>query len=318
MQSNINNQVAVREPLVCVGDLMTECILPLSSLPGRSKTVIVDGVRWEVGGPAFNTCWYLRRLGWAVKLVAPYGLNNDPLVKEALATARLDKSSLLPVDGDTDSLLTVWTGDSHRSIYVRGALPRRIARLLSAKCHKAQQLIIAGSRHKVIRRTIINLITSQDIAVLGFNPSYAVYEYQPSELARILSRAQVTILNEEECEHVRKVRGLRRNEELARHVAGILIITRGRKGAKVYRHSLVTELGSVARKAAFPIGAGDAFFSGFLHMFLSKAPVKEAARFAAATAGLVVESRDVRVDVSERDILRKLGAIPPENLKDDL
>ncbi len=271
--------------------------------------MIIDGVRWEIGGPAFNVCWYLRRLGHTVRLAAPYGRRNYALLKEALAVGRLDGSGLVAVDTDTDSLLSVWRGDGHWSVYVRGVLPRQVGKSLSAKCRRTKQLIVAGSRHNVIRGAVIDLIESQDMEVLGFNPSYAVYDYRPRELAYMLKRARVTILNEEECKHVLKVQDLRRTEDLARYVGGMLIVTRGSRGARVYRQSLITEMGSLARKSVFPLGAGDAFFAGFLHMLLRRAAVKEAARFAAAIAALVVESPRVRVDVSVREVVRRLGRV---------
>lgn len=299
----------MQSPVLCVGDLMVECVLRSPSLPARNRTLIVDGIPWQVGGSAFNMCWYFQRLGRAVRLVAPYGRRSEVVIKEALRTGRLDSSGLVAVEGDTDSLLTVWSGDSHRSIYIRARLPKGIDTILLAKCHGAKQLIVAGSRHRAVRKTIVNLIASQRIDVLGFNPSYAVYEFQPRELAHILKRARVTVLNEQECKHVCKVREVRRAEELARYVGGILIVTRGGKGARVYYRSLVAEIGSLARESVFSLGAGDAFFAGFLHMFLRQATPEDAARFASAMAALVVEFPVVRVDLSEQDVVRRLKTI---------
>lgn len=288
---------------------MIECLLFSSRLPAPNTTLVVDRDRCDVGGSAFNISWYLHRLGRKVTLVAPYGKRHAPVVKETFARAHVDTSGLIPVHGDCDVLVTLWSHDRHRSIYIRAPLPRRIAAVFSNRCRYARPVIISGSRHAPLRKLITDLVASQRIEVLGFNPSYAVYEYRPTELAYLMTRARVTILNEQECKYVCALRNLRRDEQLAELVGDVLIVTGGRKGAKVYSPSSVIYARSLAQRAVLSLGAGDAFLAGFLHMTLRGADATEATLFASAMAGIVVESPNVRAPISERQIRKRVATV---------
>ena len=231
-------------------------------------------------------------------------------VKEAMAEAHLQGSGLLSIDGDTDLLIALWNGEKHRSIYIRNQFARNVEKSLISKCTNIGQYIFVGSRHKSVRRVATTLARSGNAELLGFNPSYSVYEYTARELSFFLQRAQVTVVNEDECAHICKLLRLRTTEELARFVKGILIVTRGHQGLSLYKQSLVTEVGSMARRPVFSLGAGDALLAGFLHMFLTGASLEDSARFGASMAGLVVESRAIRATISVRQVKRRLTSYP--------
>lgn len=146
----------------------------------------------------------------------------------------------------------------------------------------------------------MKLARSPGYHILGFNPSYATYEYEAGTLGYLLKRAMVTILNESECDHVCKLLGRVNASTLAKSLRGILIITLGSRGARIYEKDSFLRVSSVAKRISSPFGAGDAFFAGFLQGILSSGSLAEAGAFASKVAARVVESPRVRARIDLR------------------
>ncbi len=287
---------------VVAGDLMMECFIRLPSLPAADETMIVDSVSPELGGSAFNLCWYLSQLGSRPKLVGPCGSRDRPVVAETLTSAGLDASGLIPVGGSTDLLISMLSGPSHHSVYLRATLLDDVRKEFVARCNAAKYLILSGSRHAAIRGAFIELATAFADETLAVNPSYAIYEYSPGELSALLRHAHVAILNEHEARHACAVLGVQQYDALAKCVRDCLIVTLGQKGARVYSGGKILEIPSRTRKFSSAIGAGDAFFSGFLCELFHGRSLADAGEFAAVLAAYVVESSAVRVSVSRENL----------------
>src|SRR5262249_23686855 len=105
--------------IVCVGDLMVECIVHDAPWPGPNATLVVDSPGQVVGGSAFNTCWTLAPLGHAPRLVAPSGAPQATIVRDAFAAAKLPGAGLIETTGDTDLLVVVAREGASRSVYLR-------------------------------------------------------------------------------------------------------------------------------------------------------------------------------------------------------
>jgi len=292
--------------IVCAGDIMIECFLHIPSLPQQNTTLVLDSVRQELGGPAFNLCWYLSQYGRQPRLVGPFGLRNRSLVVEALSSAHLDDSGLIPIEGDTDLLITMLTDYNHHSIYLRSHLPDAINSEILTRCGQPKRLILSGSRHPALRRTFLLLADMFQGEMLAFNPSYAIYEYDSTELAALLRKANVAIVNEQEAEHVLRVMDLKDYGQLSRFVPGFLIVTLGKKGVRVFQKEGILEIGSFATGTSNAVGAGDAFFAGFLHEMFGNGSLADAARFGSALAAYVVESSQIRVRISEQQVRQRL------------
>ncbi len=293
--------------LVCLGDLMVEYILRVPSPPGADSTLILDGERAELGGPAFNICGYLARFGRRPRLVGAYGRRHEPVVAEGMAAAGLDREGLVAREGDADVLVAYITDSHHYSLYLRATVPEEVAGTLYDRARDARWLILMGSRHAAIRRTFRRLADGFRGDLLAFNPSYALPEYDAMELGELFGRSQIALVNEQEAKAACRALGAEDEWGLAKRVGGSLIVTRGARGLRVYRGGRILEAESVAAAKANAVGAGDAFFAGFLHETLAGADALEAARFGVVLAAFEVESGQVRAFVREGQVRERLA-----------
>jgi sugar/nucleoside kinase (ribokinase family) len=292
--------------VACVGDLMLECIVHDASWPAGNSTLVVDSQGKELGGAAYNTCWNLAHLGRTPRLVAAFGRRDTFLVRETLTAADLPDGGLIETAEDTDLLVVLVQGGVSRSVYLRSRLPKPLGTEVRARIGQPKCLILVGSRHPGLRRTALDLVGDFRGELLVFSPGYAIYEYAVDELEPLIRRANVTVMNREESEHMCRILGVVTPEYLARSLPGIVIVTMAHKGAHVFESGRVLELASYSRSTVDTLGAGDAFLAGFLVEKLRGADTWHAGRFASMCGAYVVEAARVRVALAEDTIRRWL------------
>ncbi len=293
--------------ITCVGDIMLETIVRVGGPPRPNWTQIFDSYPEELGGPAFNLCWYLRNLGWSPTLVGAVGKANYDYVQRRFRATGLNASGVLRIPGETDHLVALLTKTSHYSSYFRAILPGRFDKLVFSKCSGATRIILTGSRHPKMRKALVRVVRRNANATIAFNPSYAIFEYAPQELREIMLGASVCLYNQPEAEHAVALLGLKRYNELASYVRGTLIVTRGQHGAELFVNKRRLHISSQVKANVNAIGAGDAFFAGFLHAFFNGASSEEAGPWGAALSARVVETSLVRAHVSLRQLERRIG-----------
>lgn len=293
--------------IACLGDLMLEQLIRVVRLPTKNETVIHEqSVSMQLGGPAFNVAWYLRQLGRSVALIGAYGSEDSAQVLHQVRAARLSTTSLTPYRGRTDTLLATVSGKHHQSWYMRSALPARIRVRFLAKSRGAETLILTGSRHSVIRHVYDRLAKPTRGRTVVFNPSYAIAEFPQTELRSMCIRANLTIVNEWEADHLIRVFRVSRIKDIGARIRGSLIVTRGRSGQLIVAGKRQWTLKGSPADPRNPIGAGDAFLAGLVHKMANGQDLVEAAKFGSALASLVVASEDVRIRVSEQRVRRAM------------
>ncbi|MFA7158999.1 MAG: PfkB family carbohydrate kinase, partial [Kiritimatiellia bacterium] len=62
-----------------------------------------------------------------------------------------------------------------------------------------------------------------------------------------------------------------------------------------------------SKSSSIAIGAGDAFLAGFLFEMFRGAPLVDAARFALVMAAFAAESLQVRAEISEKQIRKRIA-----------
>jgi sugar/nucleoside kinase (ribokinase family) len=142
--------------------------------------------------------------------------------------------------------------------------------------------------------------------MIAFSPSYALYEYDPSELSALLHASDLVVLNEQEANYATRLLDARDWRELSQGVPGSLIVTLAERGAQAYRGDAMIGTPSYSGLDGDVIGAGDAFCAGLLHDMLAGTEFEDAMQFGAMVAAQVVRAREVRTRISEAQIRQQL------------
>lgn len=289
---------------------MLEQMVRVVRLPEKNETVIHEqSAGIQLGGPAFNVAWYLRQLGRSVALIGAYGADDSARVLSQVRAARLSTNTLTSYRGRTDTLLATVSEMHHQSWYMRSALPARLRSRFLAQSRGVRTLILAGSRHAVIRRVYDHLTQRARERTVVFNPSYAIAEFRQAELRSICARADLTIVNEWEADQLARAFRVSRAKEIGTRIKGSLIVTRGKLGQQIVTGKRLWTLKGSPTDPRNPIGAGDAFLAGLVYEMGNGRDLVEAAKFGSALASLAVASEDVRIRVSElrvRQAMRNL------------
>lgn len=278
--------------VVCIGDLFVEYLVPGVS-PGT--THVVETTQGELGGTAFNICWYLSCLGTPSRLVAPFSRRERPQL--TAVAPHVSRSHVLWTSGPSDILIVLSDDIGHKAVYLRADLPTDIGERLERECCSARRVVLAGSRHPAIRRIFVKLVRQRRVERLIFSPSYAVYEFTRRELRELVEGVDLLILNEGEAEFVRDRMGCSTLETLGRRVPGTLIVTLAGRGTNVYEAGSQFVVRSMSGVDSDVIGAGDAFLAGYLHETSRGSPSRGSLYFAAAVAAQVARAGKVRTAV---------------------
>ncbi len=296
----------VNSSLICLGDIMIECIARIPSLPHANKTIILDSFSKDIGGPAYNIFWYLSKFGLKTKLIGAYGENDEFFFKNAFLADQLNETGLIRVKGHSDFLFTTLVSKNYYSFYLRSSLPKDIEGKIRKKLGKSDFLVITGSRHTQIRKAFLSIVDNLDETTVVFNPSYAIYEYNRLELYQLLKNSDFIFFNEQEAKQAVGILKIKNIKEMTSFVSAPIIVTMGSKGLKIYHKNKVHKGESLVRKAVNPIGAGDAFAAGFVYGIIEKRSIPDSARFGATLAAYVVESEQNRVFISKTKIYKCL------------
>lgn len=292
--------------LVCIGDLMLESIVRTPVLPSPRRTLVLDGQPLQVGGTAFNLCWYLAQWGWNPKLVSVYGQRQEPMIRATLAAASISDSGLIRVEGESDLLLVFLRQDEYSAVYLRSRLPADMQTAIRDRYGRPARLVITGSRHPAVRKLSVQLAADFRGSMLAFSPSYAIYEYASEDLQSLLVNAHFVALNDSELEFACRLCGYRSPQALTAAMRGCLIVTLAQRGVEVHDRGEVLRLGSFSHSDRDVIGAGDAFFAAFLHALSQDDSLLRATRYASIAAAALVDSAEVRGRIPETFVQQQM------------
>lgn len=292
--------------VLSVGEAMLECIVHRPQLPEPNTTLVVDPNTAGLGGAAVNIAWYFARLGDPVRLVAPIGTNDSHLLSAVSTCGLVDTSRVLTIPGHSDLLVTAVSSDQHLSVYALAPLPAGVDDELLKRCEPARAIVLNGSRHRQLRRLHLALAKEPRGSFLVFNPSYAIYEYERRELHEILAGAHITVVNQQELKFIEEAAGTWLNSLGFSTGNRILVVTKGSEGAEVRHGGTRESLPSPISKQGVFFGAGDALTAAFVHDYLRSFNPSVALRYALAVAAAVVDSGEIRAQITESTIRRWL------------
>lgn len=279
---DINNK-----EIVCFGEVLWD-VLPHQAIPG---------------GAPMNVARHFERLGMDVTLVSRVGSDSKGikltnfLNKSGLSTNFVQVDPILPtsevtVNLDKDNIATYVINENVAwdNIKLDDNMVKKVVK---------SGIFVYGSlasRSNETRNTLKELLKYNTLKVMDVNlrPPYDTKDL----VLELLSKADIAKLNIEELDQIASwdsfsslEEEMRIKELYKRYDLKILIVTYGADGSKVYNGKELHQHSGYKVDTADSVGAGDAFLSGFMHMFLQNKPLKDTLNFASAT-GALVASRD--------------------------
>jgi fructokinase len=277
---------------------------------GENRSVVVLGeVLWDLfadsrrlGGAPLNFAAHARRLGHHTVLISAVG--TDPLGEEAaqkIAVLGLDTVFLQQTGRFATGAARVQLGPGGRTSFVidrpaaydaislsDGDIDRLIQQA-PAWLYYGTLFASTSQGEAVLSRLLDALPGANRFYDLNLRPEC----YSVGLVKRLLARANVVKLNEEELESVHDFTGLPLAREpfcregAKRYGWQAVCVTLGARGCALLACGDYAEAEGPAVKAVDPVGAGDAFAAAFLHGLIIGCPATEIAAFANRVGALV-------------------------------
>ena len=236
-------------PSICVvGSVNLDIVAAGPRLPTPGETVTGATLSRHPGGKGANQALAARRQGAEVTLIAAVG--DDHLANEALRLLRrdeIDLSRLVTIDDQSTGVaLIVVDKHGENQIAVAPGANRRL---------QAGDVNTGGFDAVLCQLEVIDeaIVAAAQSSTGLFCVNAAPARPLPEE---ILTRAEVIIVNQIEHQALR---------DQLEHAPGLLVVTKGSKGADAYREGvLVASAGSPPVMAVDTVGAGDAFCGTFV------------------------------------------------------
>lgn len=270
-----------------------------------------EGVYSTTGGNAVNAAITFARQGFSTALVSAVG--NDVfanLVYERLDREGISHDMVVCVEGATGQAI-VLLQDGERSIITHhGALNQFSLDTLDEEKLAARWWYVSlpGYSYKTFDRLLSH--AQQKGIRVALNPSSVHIKEGAQELWRQLPFIDVLFVNEHEAAAITGIPFTAPEKVFAvldKQVAGIVVVTRGKKGVVVSDGSYRYEAGSFPEKELVDrTGAGDGFGSGFIsalfeHDTFDVDVIREALRRGSANATSIVEQRGASEGALEKD-----------------
>lgn len=274
--------------IVAIGDVLLQLISNQLQESTYQDTLIVDAAKAEYGGAAWNVAWNLEQLGWTTRMLAQHGPDAVGCFPPLPVSGRDALEPFWRKRTQTDQLL-VFPNMTMPAIYLRGGLSPDELDSMFVDTGGYAAIVFAGSRHHELRRRTLDTLFSRRGPLRVFSPSYTVHGYAYEELAAFLEQSDIAIVNRREAAFLARV--FAADEAAVMGRAGIAgVVTRDEDGAAIYpARGVAFHLPSTSGVRGDVIGAGDAFLSGFVDVFLRSRDVTAAAR-----AGIEISAQTAR------------------------
>lgn len=270
--------------IAVIGSVNLDIVAHAPRLPVAGETVTGARLARYPGGKGANQALAARRLGARVALHAAVGA--DAAADEALALLAadgVDLGALVRIDREQTGMALIVVGENGENQIVVAPGANRHLRLDAGRLAGADAVlcqleipaqVVAKAAREAPGLFAVNLAPVRDID------------------DHVLERADLLIVNEGEAEAY----GAR-----LRLSKGLVAITLGRAGARLYRGGEAIAVASPPRVDAIDsTGAGDMFSAALLIALLEQRPPEAALRFACAAAALSTTARGAQPSFPRR------------------
>jgi len=263
------------------------CVL----VPFGSK-VVIDELRFDIGGGGTNTAVALRRLGLKVAWLGKIG--NDDNSKNILKLLKKEKINTKFVykneKGSGYSVILDAEGHDRTILTYKGSNNDLSFNEINLRKLKTRWLYFSsmmGESYKTIEK--LARYAKEKGIMTAFNPSSYLVKRGKQFLKPILRRVDLLIFNKEEA-------GLLVGEDTIEmllrkvHLLGpkVVVITDGNKGAYCYDGKLTYRAPAHKIPVVESTGAGDAFAASFLAGIILKSDIKAALRWGITNSESVI------------------------------
>ena len=291
-----------------------------------SKSVILFGeMLWDClpsgavpGGAPMNVALHLHQLGLAPRLISAVGKDEDgEKLLDFLRSFNLPLDLVQVLEKEHTSKVVVDTSDPEN---IRYDILAPVAWDFLEWSPEQDQLVASsdaflfgtlGARQPKSLATLLKLLRHPTLRIFDANLRPPHYSFEVIET--LLGYTDILKINEEELEVFAAHFGTEATIPglcgylNARFPISIICITRGSKGAAIYQKG--TLIAHPGYKVAFQdsIGAGDAFLSGFIKMYLAEKSPEEIIDFACKLGGYVATQKGGAPKYTEEDVLREIN-----------
>ena len=289
------------DSVVLFGEMLWDC-LPTGAVPG---------------GAPMNVALHLHQLGLPTRLISAVGKDADgEKLLDFLRSFNLPLDWVQVKEAQDTSKVVVDTRDPEN---IRYDILKPVAWDFLEWSPEQDQIVAEadaflfgtlGARHPESLATLLKLLRHPTLRIFDANLRAPHYSFDVIET--LLGYTDILKINEEELEIFAEHFGTEAtisglcdylNEQ---YPISIICITRGSKGAAIYQKGVIVE--HPGYKVAFQdsIGAGDAFLSGFIKMYLAEKSREEIIDFACKLGGYVATQKGGAPRYTELDVLREI------------
>ena len=289
------------DSVVLFGEMLWDC-LPTGAVPG---------------GAPMNVALHLHQLGLPTRLISAVGKDADgEKLLDFLRSFNLPLDWVQVKEAQDTSKVVVDTRDPEN---IRYDILKPVAWDFLEWSPEQDQIVAEadaflfgtlGTRHPESLATLLKLLRHPTLRIFDANLRPPHYSFDVIET--LLGYTDILKINEEELEIFAEHFGTEAtisgfcdylNDQ---YPISIICITRGSKGAAIYQKGTIVEHPGYKVALQDSIGAGDAFLSGFIKMYLEEKSPEEIIEFACKLGGYVATQKGGAPRYTELDVLREI------------
>lgn len=246
-----------------------------------------------LGGAPLNFAWYLRQFGIHVGMISAVG--RDALGEQAqdrLRQADVDQTYVTCLDAPTGTVDVTLTNGQPQYVINEGVAWDNIA--LDVLPQPAPPLVYFGTlaQRTTTNRATLNRMLGMASAHRFFDINLRQHYYSDAILLESLKQSTLVKLNEDEWTVLSRVINIADPvQAVRRYGLHALILTRGERGASLYRPSGETQAASPKVTVVDAVGAGDAFSAVMAAAAICGYPLDRALQVACEVGAYVVTVR---------------------------
>jgi len=268
-------------------------------VPFGSK-VIADKLTFMTGGGGSNSAVSFSRLGLRTAYIGKIGGEQGKVILDELKKEKVDLSLIVPAEDAGFSVILDAKGQDRTVITYKASnnlLKYNQIKKSKLKTKWFYMASMMGESYKSMLK-LVDYARKNNIKI-AFNPSSYIAKQGHRKLKKLLSCADVLVLNKEEAGEL-----LGKNypiktalKKLKSFVKNMIVVTDGGNGCHCLADEYYYHIGTSGKKPKETTGAGDAFASGFVAGLIKKKDIPYALKMGQANSESVIMKMGAKNDL---------------------